>query len=106
MTVTTDYLAQFGITMQEAHDFVWSHIDDAQLIFTVAGQYGVTTTMLGEIAGGYSATEVRGFFAEHGLNGALLDDTGGLTGGYYNTAPGDPAVLVGTAPDMSHDFMA
>ncbi len=105
MTVTTDYLAQYGIAMQQAHDFVWSHLDDAQLILNVAAQYGVSTTMLGEIAGGYSAAEVRGFFAEHGLNGATLDDSGGVTGGSYTTAPGDQAALVGTAPGVSADFM-
>jgi hypothetical protein len=106
MTVTTDYLAQFGITMQEAHDFVWSHLDDARLILTVAAQYGVTTAMLGEIAGGYSAVEVHGFFSDHGLDATVLDDSGGITGGYYNTAASDAATLVGAAAASSYEFMA
>jgi hypothetical protein len=36
----------------------------------------------------------------------VLDDTGGVAGGYYNVAPADPAALVGAAPVSSYDFMA
>ena len=86
---------------------MWGHIDDAQLILRVAAQYGVTTPMLGEIAGGYSEVEVRGFFSERGLDGAVLDNAGGAGAGYvyYATAAPPPAELVGMAPDPGAEFL-
>jgi hypothetical protein len=95
---TTDYLAQFGITMQEAHDFVFANLEAPALILSVALQYGVTTTMLGEIAGGYAASDVRGFFSEHGLDATPLD--GGGVYSYNYSMPMTPATLVGIAPDL------
>jgi hypothetical protein len=97
---TSDYLAQYGVTMQQAHDFVFANLDAPDHILAVAAQYGVTTTMLGEIAGGYSSTDVRGFFSAHGLDASSLDGAG-IVFGYDTSAPGGTVGLVGTAADYA-----
>jgi hypothetical protein len=102
-TMTTpDYLAQYGITMQQAHDFVFANLDAPDRILSVALQYGVTTTMLGDIAGGYSATDVRAFFSAHGLDASPLDG-GVVVFGYNYAMPMETQMvaLVGVAPEVA-----
>lgn len=71
---TSTYLASLGVTMQQARDFVLTHYrDHPQLVLDTARQYGITNEMLGEIADGYSAQQVREFFAFHGMNAQMLD---------------------------------
>lgn len=69
---TSSYLANFKVTIAQAKDFVFAHLDDPTTIFTTARQYGITNEMLGEIAG-YSADEVRGFFGSRGISAGELD---------------------------------
>lgn len=99
---TPEYLAQFGITMQQAHDFVFANLGSPDHILSVAIQYGVTTAMLGDIAGGFTSTDVRSFFSEHGLDASSLDGAGIVYG--YNYAAPMPAAMValmGIAPDLA-----
>ena len=67
------YLANYGISVQQAHDFIFAHLDDPALIHSAAAQYGVTNEMLGEIVGGYNADQVEAYFELHGLASAQLD---------------------------------
>lgn len=99
---TPEYLAQFGITMQEAHDFVFANLGAPDHLLAVALQYGVTTTMLGDIAGGFTSTDVRDFFSEHGLDASPLDGAG-IVYGYNYAAPLPTAMvaLMGVAPDLA-----
>ncbi|MHB1121995.1 MAG: hypothetical protein ACYC0T_04635 [Ramlibacter sp.] len=69
---TSSYLANFNVTIEQARDFVFAHLDEPTTIFTTARQYGITNEMLGEIAG-YSADEVRGFFGSFSINAGELD---------------------------------
>lgn len=70
------HLASYGVTIEQAHEFVMSHLGSPATIFNVARQFGVTNTMLGEIAGGYSAADVQAFFSAHGLDSSVLDGDG------------------------------
>ena len=67
------YLANYGISVQQAHDFIFAHLDDPALIYNTAAQYGVTNEMLGEIVGGYNEDQVGAYFDSHGLASAQLD---------------------------------
>jgi hypothetical protein len=99
---TPAYLAQYGITMQQAHDFVFANLEAPDRILAVALQYGVTTAMLGDIAGGYSATDVRSFFSAHGLDASSLDGGGVVYGYVYaEPMPMQIATLVGVGPDLA-----
>jgi hypothetical protein len=97
---TSEYLAQFGVSIQQAHDFVFANLDAPDHILAVAAQYGVTRVMLGEIAGGYSVTDVQTYFASHGLDASSLDGAG-VTFGYDLSAPAGPLAIVGIAPDYA-----
>ncbi|HSH92275.1 MAG TPA: hypothetical protein VK996_19975 [Ramlibacter sp.] len=69
---TAEYLAQFGVTMDQAYDFIVAHRDEPAFIFEVAHQSGITNEMLGDIVG-YSAADVRGYFNANGLDASQLD---------------------------------
>lgn len=66
------HLASLGISIQEAHDFIFSHVDQPSIIFNLAQQYHVTTLMLSEITG-YPTSVVNDYFASFGLNTTRLD---------------------------------
>lgn len=65
------YLADLGITIQQANDFINTNLGEPQKIFEAASQYGVTTRMLGEITG-YSRDIVNQYFPNPDM-GKLLD---------------------------------
>lgn len=80
------HLATLGITIQQANDFILSHLEEPSTIFNTAKEFGVTTSMLNEITG-YSTNDIRDYFASFGLNTAELD----------NDLSGERALL---APDL------
>lgn len=55
------YLNSFGITVQQAREFIDSSIEHPEIIFEVAFEYGVTTAMLSEIKG-YPKEIVKEYF--------------------------------------------
>jgi len=65
------YLADLGITVQQAKDFIIANIEKPEIIFKTASQYGVTTRMLGEITG-YPRDAVQKYFPNTDM-GKLLD---------------------------------
>lgn len=71
MTTSEFMAATFGVSMDAARNFIIARISEPQEIYQVAVQYGVTSTMLGEITG-YPAGDVEAFFTAHGFNGAAL----------------------------------
>lgn len=71
---TSAYLATFGVTLEQARAFVTANLANPQVIFNTALQYGVTNQMLGEIAGNYTADDVRAFFNAKGFDSGALDD--------------------------------
>lgn len=73
MASAADHLAGYGVTLDQAREFLFAHLGDPAFILSIAAAYGVTNEMLGEIAGGYSAAQVQAFFSGHGLDGGVLD---------------------------------
>lgn len=74
---TSSYLANFGVTIEQASQYVHANMHDLHGIAATARQYGITDEMLGEIAGHaagthYSGAEVRGYLAGFGVNTAGL----------------------------------
>lgn len=74
MTRLTEKLAELGIPMEFAREFLMANLNNPQLIFSIASQYDIDNAMLGELAGGYSHDQVEGFFAMHGIASAVLDE--------------------------------
>jgi|GEM_PF-1463570 len=66
------YLNSFGISVQQAREFIDLNIEHPEIIFTVAYKYGVTTTMLSEIKG-YPRDIVREYFNSIDTEGKSLD---------------------------------
>jgi hypothetical protein len=69
---TSSYLANYGVSMDLARNFILSHVNDPGLIFETARSYGVTNDMLAEITE-YSTADVRGFFRSHGMDDTQLE---------------------------------
>lgn len=70
---TSSYLANFGVTIEQAREYVLANMHDPHAIVATARHYGITNDMLGEIAGGYSAAEVRGYLAGFHIDAAPLE---------------------------------
>lgn len=92
------HLASYGVTIEQAHEFVLSNLNNPATIFNVAKQFGVTNAMLGEIAGGYSAADVQAFFSARGIDSSVLDgnmpgDDDSGDGGGAELLPEDLAAL-------------
>jgi hypothetical protein len=66
-----------GVTFEEANDFIFSHLDQPQVIFDISKQYGVTVSMLAEISG-HSADEVMAYFSNAALDAKELDKVSSL----------------------------
>jgi len=69
---TSSYLANFGVSVDQARAFLLGNLHDPQAIFNTARQFGVTNEMLGEITG-YSPIQVRAFFGGFGMAAGELD---------------------------------
>lgn len=68
----SEQLATYGITVQQADDFITANLGNSKLIVDTAKQYGVTTAMLGEILG-TAGSSVMNYMAQHGIDSAVLD---------------------------------
>ena len=66
-----------GVTFEEANDFIFSHLDQPQVIFDISKQYGVTVSMLAEISG-HSADEVMAYFSNAALDAKELNKVSSL----------------------------
>jgi len=70
------YLSSFDVTMNEAKAFVRSNIATPETIYNVSREYGISSSMLSEIVQddfpGVDESEVRNFFNNAGLDGAML----------------------------------
>lgn len=73
MSTAVTQLARFGISMEEARAFIEANLNNPQVIFDAAQAAGLTNGMLGEIAYGASAAEVKSFFQARGINSDALD---------------------------------
>lgn len=67
------HLAQYGVTVDQAREFILANLGNLQHIIDVCGEFGVTNQMLAEIYGGVTATDVINFFQANGFNSTHLD---------------------------------
>lgn len=74
MATAAQHLANFGVSVDVAREWIFANLGDLHLVLTVATNYGVTNAMLGEIAGGYSGAQVQAYFMAHGLDSTVLDE--------------------------------
>jgi len=72
------HLSLFGVSVEQANDFILSHVTEPQVIFDAASQLGIPTSMLSEITD-YSTDVISDYFQEAGLDSSELDQ-GSLAG--------------------------
>lgn len=75
----SDFLAGYGISVDQAREWIMSNLDNPQTIYDVAVSLGVTSSMLAEIVApvvpGVDAALVESFFSSYGLDGSALEET-------------------------------
>lgn len=72
MSTAQKILASNNVTLEAARGFIYSNVNNPSLIFNAAHAVGLTTDMLGEIAG-VSGAMVRSYFTSAKLDNQLLD---------------------------------
>jgi len=75
---TESHLSLFGVSVEQANDFILSHVSEPQVIFDAASKLGIPTSMLSEITG-YSTDVISDYFQTTGLDTSILD-SGSLAG--------------------------
>lgn len=84
----SELLAQYGVTFQQAREFIHNNLNSPSIIYSTAAQYGITFEMLGELyADGVSDIDVKNYFASQG----------------YPTASDTP--IVASTPDEPDDVV-
>jgi hypothetical protein len=68
------HLAKFGVTVQQALDFIIANIDQPEVIYVTAREYGVTQAMLHEITDA-PASVIDDYFTGAGFDPGRLDHT-------------------------------
>ena len=71
-----EHLARFGVTLEQAREWVAERIGRPEEIYSVARSAGITNSMLAEIVGieGVTGEVCKAFFSANGLRGEDLDD--------------------------------
>lgn len=72
---TSEHLAQLGVTLAEARDFILQNVQQPSVIYNISVQNQITAQMLAEIYGGVTADDVVAFFNASGLDGDALTDS-------------------------------
>ncbi|MBJ7550571.1 hypothetical protein [Marinomonas ostreistagni] len=72
-----DQLSQYDITVEEAHNFILKNLDNPSLILETAAELGLTHSMLAEIHGNASSSQVLSYFINNSLNSSALLDIEG-----------------------------
>jgi hypothetical protein len=73
-----EHLAQFGVSMEVAAEFIFANLETPEVILAVSDQFDVTNDMLGQIVGQALGTIITGqtvidWFAERGLDSSILE---------------------------------
>jgi len=83
-------LAKFNVTLEQAHDWVMANVENPDTIFSVAVDFGITSSMLAEIVApsipSATAAMVEQFFISNGKNPTLLNNISVGTTGYVDSA--------------------
>lgn len=117
MSLASEHLMQYGVTVENAREFIMSHLDNPTTLFNVAKQFSVTNEMLGEIVG-VPTDAVRNFFGNIGLdynqlesnqvnlpvtytatNGTVFDIVVGTPGNDYFTHSAGNKIYLGMGGD-------
>ena len=73
---TQEYLSKYGVTLEEAKDFVMNNLDHIDVIYNTAKEFGINNDMLADIVSndfpGVTGEIISNFFSEYGLNGQAL----------------------------------
>lgn len=73
-TTTLTHLNSYGVTVQQAQDFILANLSNPSAIYSACEQYHVTNQMIVEIFDNlYSIDTVKGYFSFNGLNPEALD---------------------------------
>jgi len=73
MATGQEVLAHYQITVDQAHEFIWANIEQPDVIFDTAEEFGITTQHLSDITG-YSTEIISDFFGSFKLDTIELDD--------------------------------
>lgn len=84
-----EVLTHHELTVEQANEFIMENIEQPEVIFNAASEFGITTQHLSDITG-YSTDVISNFFASFGLDTKLLDEVKIL----FNSDLGDLASLV------------
>lgn len=84
------HLAKFGVTKQQAYDFIFANLDRPEIIYAAAREYGVTHAMLHEITD-VPVIVIDNYFIDADFDPGRLDHTSIL----FNTDIGLLEDLVG-----------
>ena len=73
---TQEYLSKYGVTLEEARDFVMNNLDHLDVVYNTAKEFGVNNDMLADIVSsdfpGVTGKIVNNFFNQHGFDGIAL----------------------------------
>jgi len=89
MATGLEVLKYYGITREQAMDFIMANVNNPEVIYDVASSYGITTQHLSDITH-YSANAINNYFESSGLSTELLNEVKLL----FNSNLGDLAYLV------------
>lgn len=74
---TSDYLAQLGVSLDQARSFVMANLGNPGTIYNVAKQFKIDSQILADIVApqfpGVTASQVEAFFSQHGHDGTRLN---------------------------------
>ncbi len=84
-----EHLAKLNVTVEQAYDFIIANLDDPEMIYATAREYGVTRAMLHQITDA-SAAVIDNYFIDADFHPERLDRTSIL----FNTDIGELETLV------------
>lgn len=98
------YLAQLGVSVAQAQQFISANLSSPQVIYDTCKAYGITNDMLGELYA-VSGADVIEVFAGLGVNSVGLDEVG--LGEYHYEFSFDDALFSSSAslPELETEVM-
>ncbi len=96
MSLSSEHLAKYGVSIEDARGFIMNHLDSPLTIFNAAKLYGVTNEMLGEIIG-VSTDAVKNFWGGFGLAYTELEGKLSLPTTYTTAGGTVYDIKIGTA---------
>ena len=90
MATGQEVLKFYGITVEQAIDFIMAYVNNPEVIYDGASELGITTQHLSDITG-YSTDVIKNYFESFGLDTYTLDEVRIL----FNSNLGDLNYLVG-----------